>query len=360
MQQNLKVLSERSANESFKKIREADNLLNMEAGEKVPKIAQILEDTFIEVTNADFINVIWQDKTLGKRMFHVFKNDRKISRYIIGLTDKTRDTYNNIKHKQYVANDKDYLIAVEATSLCIEYFSGVEIPLEIQAIYNSKIVITPSPVVPQPEPPKEEDIAVSVPLTIRQEDLIINPEPSSAQNSTTKLIFISKILMILALLLILFLGYRYYISPSNQMQTAISLLEQSKYDSAMALYKKLIENNFKPSNSQIILFENAVINYYDNLKTPGGGKMYTSYKFAQGMLKIYIPSSGKISYVNRFGIKMKRDFDGGDDFGQDKSQKEYARVFKINNVNPRTGRVFGNYFYIDNMGVCRVSCEIDK
>jgi hypothetical protein len=204
---------------------------------------------------------------------------------------------------------------------------------------------------------------------------------NESKNNNMKLNFTSKSLIALGFLLILFLSYRYIAnkdkpSPTpaflpvakpvnidslkNQMLVAISFLKQSKYENAIKLYKTLVENKFEPENDQIILFEKAVKDHYSNLTSPGGSKIYFTYPFVQGMMRIHISSTGKISYVNRFGEKMANDFDRGDDFGKDPAQKEFARVFKIKNVNRKTKKPFGNYFYIDNLGVCRFSCEIDK
>ena len=204
---------------------------------------------------------------------------------------------------------------------------------------------------------------------------------NKSKNNNMKLNVTNKSLIALAFLLILFLSYRYIankdiVSPSpvvttvasavgidslkNQMLVAISNLKQSKYEEAIKLYKILVENKFEPENNQIILFEEAVKNHYSSLTSPGGSKIYFTYPFVQGMMRIHISSTGKISYVNRFGEKMAKDFDRGDDFGKDPAQKEYARVFEIKNVNHKTKKPFGNYFYIDNLGVCRFSCEIDQ
>ena len=86
-------------------------------------------------------------------------------------THKTRMLCNAIRHKGHEANDIDYKEAVESLAKCMNYFSGVSIPPEVESIYNPNVAVPitqpiTTPIVKSITPP---------PLTIRQKDLVDNP-----------------------------------------------------------------------------------------------------------------------------------------------------------------------------------------
>lgn len=166
----MKLISERSANRFFGNIKQVHSNNGHSAAERVPKIGAVLENLFRELTQND----LQSKANLFERMDFAFKTHNP-HKHIVDIAHSTRKICNEIRHNGLVPNDKDYQAAVEAVGECINYFSDVEIPLDVQAIYNSSIVVPNPSVIVQPEPPKKKDIAVAPPLTIRQKDLINNP-----------------------------------------------------------------------------------------------------------------------------------------------------------------------------------------
>lgn len=160
-------LSEKTASISYGKIKTTHNASNLTASEKVPKIGQILEHIFKEMTANDVISTA----NLFARMSHLYTAHSNVPRHIVDITHQTRKICNDIRHNSLIPNDKDYVACVESVALCINFFSGVAIPQEIECIYNPNVlppvkIDTPLPPKPRPTPPI---------LTIRQKDLIDNP-----------------------------------------------------------------------------------------------------------------------------------------------------------------------------------------
>jgi uncharacterized protein YegL len=138
--------------------------------ERIPKVATQLERMFQEITNNDVAN----NTGLHDRIVYV----TRIHNIAKGITDAahaTRMLNNKIKHGGLTPNDKDYEMAMRAVAECLFEFSGVEIPIEIESIYNSNIKKPIISIVPPIEPSKP--ISKLTALTIREQDLIENPSP---------------------------------------------------------------------------------------------------------------------------------------------------------------------------------------
>jgi hypothetical protein len=130
---------------------------------------------------------------------------------------------------------------------------------------------------------------------------------------------------------------------------AISLLNKGNYHGAMKKYKELLLNeHVDPADSQIKFFETAIKMYYDTL---GNRKLYDAGVFGNEMMVVYDMTTDKTSYVDKFGEKLKAEFDGGDPFGHDPKYKNFARVHCLKKKEKI-------YFYIDKNGKCKAGCDI--
>lgn len=161
-------LSEKTATFSYGKIKTIHNNSNLTSIEKVPKVGQVLEHLFKEMTANDVVSTA----NLFARMSHLYGVHSDIPRHIVDITHQTRKICNDIRHNSLVPNDKDYIACVESVALCINFFSGMSIPPEVECIYNSKVVPPPPAIIDKPKPPIKTS---PIQLTIRQKDLINNP-----------------------------------------------------------------------------------------------------------------------------------------------------------------------------------------
>jgi len=162
----MSILSERTANQNFGKIKSIHSDDKHSSVEKTPKLWPILESIFIEMTSSD---AAFGTPIIDRmRLLYDGKN---IPKEIVDSTHKTRMLCNAIRHKGHEANDIDYKESIESLVKCMNYFSGVAIPPEVESIYNSNIVI------PVTQPVAPPVIKVNSPslLTIRQKDLVDNP-----------------------------------------------------------------------------------------------------------------------------------------------------------------------------------------
>jgi len=163
----MKLLSEYTANQSFGQIKNISGDVKHSSVEKTPKIWPILENIFVEMTKNDLAF----GTTIIDRMKFLF-DGKKVPKNIVDSSHRTRMLCNAIRHKGHEANDIDFKEAIESIAICISYFSGVSIPLEIESIYNPDVIVI--------EPIKQNPISTfsnktSPILTIRQKDLIDNP-----------------------------------------------------------------------------------------------------------------------------------------------------------------------------------------
>lgn len=162
----MNILSERTANQNYGKLKNIHIDEKHSSVEKTPKLWPILESIFIEMTSND----VAFGTTIIERMKFLY-DGKNIPKDIVDSTHKTRMLCNAIRHKGHEANDIDYKEAVESLAKCMNYFSGVSIPPEVESIYNPNVVVPitkpiTTPIVKSITPP---------PLTIRQKDLVDNP-----------------------------------------------------------------------------------------------------------------------------------------------------------------------------------------
>jgi uncharacterized protein YegL len=162
----MNILSERTANQNYGKLKNIHIDEKHSSVEKTPKLWPILESIFIEMTSND----VAFGTTIIERMKFLY-DGKNIPKDIVDSTHKTRMLCNAIRHKGHEANDIDYKEAVESLAKCMNYFSGVSIPPEVESIYNPNVAVPitqpiTTPIVKSITPP---------PLTIRQKDLVDNP-----------------------------------------------------------------------------------------------------------------------------------------------------------------------------------------
>jgi uncharacterized protein YegL len=163
----MSILSERTANQNYGKIKNIHSDDHHTSVEKTPKLWPILETIFIEMTSKD---VAFGTSIIDRMKF--LYDGKSVPRHIVDGTHKTRMLCNAIRHKGHEANDIDFKESVEALAVCMSYFSGVPIPPEVESIYNPNVV--KAPIVPVP--PQVIKKANTPPLlTIRQTDLVDNP-----------------------------------------------------------------------------------------------------------------------------------------------------------------------------------------
>ena len=162
----MRILSERSANQNYGAIISIHNNSNHSSIEKTPKLWTILEAIFIEMTSQD----VAFGTPILERMKILFDEKNSVPKDIIDASHKTRMLCNAIRHKGHEANDIDYVGAVEAIAKCMQYFSEVPIPPEVECIFNLNVV---APIIKQATPLQPK--APQPKLTIRQKDLIDNP-----------------------------------------------------------------------------------------------------------------------------------------------------------------------------------------
>ena len=162
----MSILSERTANQNYGKIKNIHSDDKHSSIEKTPKLWPILESIFIEMTSND----VAFGTPIIERMKLLY-DGKNVPKDIVDSTHKTRMLCNAIRHKGHEANDIDYKESIESLVKCMSYFSGVPIPPEVESIYNSNIIFTPTQTVTPPP------IKVNSPplLTIRQKDLVDNP-----------------------------------------------------------------------------------------------------------------------------------------------------------------------------------------
>ena len=129
----MNILSERTATLNYGKIKNIHNDTNHSSREKTPKLWPILEDIFIEMTSND----VAFGTPIIERMRILF-DGKGVPKEIVDNTHKTRMLCNAIRHKGHEANEIDYVASVESIVKCMNYFSGVAIPLEVECIYNSR------------------------------------------------------------------------------------------------------------------------------------------------------------------------------------------------------------------------------
>ena len=162
----MNILSERTATLNYGKIKNIHNDANHSSREKTPKLWPILEDIILEMTSND----VAFSTPIIERMRILF-DGKGVPKEIVDNTHKTRMLCNAIRHKGHEANEIDYVASVESIVKCMNYFSGVTIPLELECIYNSNI----TPPIVTPKIPQQSKAKTPAPLTIRQKDLVDNP-----------------------------------------------------------------------------------------------------------------------------------------------------------------------------------------
>lgn len=159
----MKILSERTAILNYEKIKEINDK------EKTSRLSPILEEIFKEITSSDMAS----HEKLFDRIKYVIDNNN-IPKEIIDGAHKARMLFNDIRHKGLYANEIDYKNSVEAIAKCIEYFSSIKIPDEVECIFNKNIVLKTS-VANSPIVSSSQKIIPK--LTLRQQDLVNNPTP---------------------------------------------------------------------------------------------------------------------------------------------------------------------------------------
>lgn len=162
----MKILTERTAALNFSKIKSIHYDTNLSSKEKTPKLWSILEEIFIEMTTND----VAYGTSIIDRMKLVFEKE-VVPKEIVDNAHKTRMLCNAIRHKGHEANQIDYIVSVEAISKCMNFFSDVMIPTDIECIFNPNIK---APIVKSPIPQTNEQLPI-FPLTIREKDLVNNP-----------------------------------------------------------------------------------------------------------------------------------------------------------------------------------------
>lgn len=170
----MQLIAESAAHVSYNTLKRINSQVGHTAYERVPKVGTALENLFREAT----INDLQTNAKLFDRMEFVFRSNF-ISKHIVDMVHSTRKLCNDVRHNGVTPNEKDYEAAVQAVAECVSIFSGVAIPVEVQAVYDKNVVLpTPAPVAPAPavQKPKAPGLVYKqTPLTIRQQDLINNP-----------------------------------------------------------------------------------------------------------------------------------------------------------------------------------------
>lgn len=164
----MNILSEKTANLNYEKIKEIHHK-NCSSNEKISKIGVILESVFKYMTANDMVS----DAKIFDRMKFVFENNN-VPSDIISSTHRTRILCNEIRHKGIEANKIDYTTIVAAVAKCINFFSDVLIPPDVECIFNSAII--PSPAI-TPISSSQPKLKTVPQLTLRQQDLVNNPTP---------------------------------------------------------------------------------------------------------------------------------------------------------------------------------------
>jgi hypothetical protein len=141
----MSILSERTANQNYGKIKNIHSDEKHSSVEKTPKLWPILESIFIEMTSND----VAFGTPIIERMKLLY-DGKNVPKDIVDSTHKTRMLCNAIRHKGHEANDIDYKESIESLVKCMSYFSGVPIPPEVESIYNSNIIFTPTQTVTPP------------------------------------------------------------------------------------------------------------------------------------------------------------------------------------------------------------------
>lgn len=162
----MSVLSERTANQNYGIIKNILSDNKHSSVEKTPKLWPILETIFIEMTGND----VSFGTPIIERMRFLY-DGKNIPKDIVDGTHKTRMLCNAIRHKGHEANEIDFKESIEALAKCINYFSGVPIPPDVECVYNPNIVPIQTSVV---EVPLKKDKPIPV-LTLSQKDLVDNP-----------------------------------------------------------------------------------------------------------------------------------------------------------------------------------------
>lgn len=134
---------------------------------QIIKTGSLLENLFRTATKNDLAS----NSKFFDRMQHVFTT-HNIRKDIIDMSHATRILTNDIRHNGLDPNIKDYESAIQSVAECISLFSGTSIPVEVEAIYNSSIIL--------PVKPKVEEKKTEPELTIGELDLINNPTPRLA------------------------------------------------------------------------------------------------------------------------------------------------------------------------------------
>ena len=134
---------------------------------QIIKIGSLLENLFRTATKNDLAS----NSKLFDRMQHVFAT-HNIRKDIVDMSHATRILTNEIRHNGLDPNIKDYEEAIKSLAEAISFFSDTSIPTQVEAIYNSSIIL--------PEKPKLEEKKSDNELTIGELDLINNPTPRLA------------------------------------------------------------------------------------------------------------------------------------------------------------------------------------
>ena len=134
---------------------------------QIINIGSLFENVFRTATKND----LTYNTKFFDRMQHVF-NKNNIRKDIIDMSHNTRILTNNIRHNGLEPNIKDYELAIQSVAEVISLFSGTNIPIEVQSIYDSSITL--------PEKSKVSHRESESDLTISDLDLINNPTPRLA------------------------------------------------------------------------------------------------------------------------------------------------------------------------------------
>jgi uncharacterized protein YegL len=162
----MKLISEKAANVLFGRLKKIEDQNGLSSAEKAPKVGAVLENLFRESTKDD----VKSNESLFNRMIHIFDNN-SIPKHIVDGAHEVRILCNQIRHNGLKANTKDYEGSVKSVSDCIFYFSEVDIPDYVQAIYDETVKIK----TPITQTPEQKPQTTPPPLTIRQQDLVNNP-----------------------------------------------------------------------------------------------------------------------------------------------------------------------------------------
>ena len=163
----MELITKDASNNFYNQLIKLNEVSDDVKPKQIIKIGSLLENIFRTATKNDLAS----NSKLFERMQYVFTT-HNIRKDIIDMLHGTRILTNDIRHNGLEPNIKDYEAAIKSLAEAINFFSNTSIPTEVEAIYNSSIIL--------PEKPKYEEKKNLTELKIDELDLINNPTPRLA------------------------------------------------------------------------------------------------------------------------------------------------------------------------------------